>query len=73
MPRIRCFYIDCVFLDDGFCGANAIEVDPDTGCNTYKRSDSLNADDDWEDENDELEEWDEMDLEEDDPWIEDDK
>ena len=34
MPRIRCYYIDCVFIDDGYCGASAIESDPDIGCMT---------------------------------------
>ena len=35
MPRIRCHYLDCVFLDEGYCSAALVEVDPDTGCNTY--------------------------------------
>ena len=35
MPRIRCHYTDCVFVDDGYCGAAAVELDPDTGCATY--------------------------------------
>ncbi len=26
MPRIRCHYLDCVFLDEGYCGAAAIEA-----------------------------------------------
>ncbi len=47
MPRIRCHYIDCVFLDDGYCGAAAIEVDPDVGCMTYSRADDLETTDDW--------------------------
>ncbi len=34
MPRIRCYYIDCVFIDDGYCGASVIESDPDIGCMT---------------------------------------
>ena len=36
MPRIRCAYEDCVFLDDGYCTAAAVEIDPDRGCLTYK-------------------------------------
>ncbi len=20
MPRIRCYYVDCVFIDEGYCG-----------------------------------------------------
>ena len=35
MARIRCHYADCVFLDEGYCSAAAIELDPDTGCATY--------------------------------------
>ncbi len=35
MPRIRCFYEDCIFLEKGLCGAPAIELDPDDGCLTY--------------------------------------
>jgi len=29
MPRIRCHYVDCVFLEGGYCGATAVEIDPD--------------------------------------------
>lgn len=55
MPRIRCYYIDCVFLDDGFCGTAAVEVDPDEGCMTYKQASALLDEDlelveeEWED------------------------
>lgn len=72
MPRIRCHYIDCVFLDDAYCGAAAIELDPDEGCMTYSRADGLD-DEDWEDE-EELIEWDDLDEEEDedDLWLDDD-
>jgi len=69
MPRIRCHYIDCVFLDDGFCGAAAIEIDPDLGCQTNKRSADPAVEDEWDDE-DELEEW--VELDEDDLWLDDD-
>lgn len=76
MPRIRCHYLDCVFIDDGYCGAAAIEVDPDVGCMTYSRADDLEVDDDWdEEEEDELEEWDEIDPDEEDEdlWLDDDE
>ncbi len=71
MPRIRCHYVDCVFLDDGYCGAAAIEVDPDVGCMTFARADDTEAVPDWEeDEEAELEEWDDTDEEEDDElWL----
>ncbi|HSF82178.1 MAG TPA: hypothetical protein VLA49_13130 [Anaerolineales bacterium] len=73
MPRIRCHYIDCILLDDGYCGAAAIELDPDVGCMTYKRADDVEVEDDW-DEEEEIEEWEDTDIEEedDDLWIDDD-
>ena len=56
MPRIRCHYTDCVFLDDGYCGAAAVEFDADTGCATYAPTEEAAAtDEDWEEE----EEWEE--------------
>jgi hypothetical protein len=70
MPRIRCHYIDCVFVDDGYCSAAAVELDPDTGCATFTPTEQAAAkDDDWE-EDEELEEWedDDSDEEEDDTW-----
>jgi hypothetical protein len=75
MPRIRCHYLDCVFLDDGYCSAAAIEIDPDVGCMTFKRADDLDVEEDWEDEEEELideDEWDELE-DEDDLWIDDDE
>ena len=69
MPRIRCHYIDCVYLEDGFCGIASVEIDPDEGCRTYKHIGESPDDEDWEDEN--LEEiWDE---DEEDLYDEDDK
>jgi hypothetical protein len=73
MPRIRCHYIDCVFLDDGYCGAAAIELDPDVGCMTFSRADDLDAENEWEEEEEEGDEWEEMDLDEEDEelWLDD--
>jgi hypothetical protein len=77
MPRIRCRYPDCVFLEDGYCGAAAVEIDPDEGCLTYSHIDDTPADEDWdeedledvwEDDEDDLYEGDE---EETDDWIDD--
>lgn len=65
MPRIKCHYIDCVFVDEGFCSAAAVEIDPDTGCNTYSPSEEV-EEDEWEEE-----EWEEEE-EDDDLWEEDD-
>jgi len=67
MPRIKCHYADCVFLDEGYCSAAAVEIDPDTGCNTYTPSDE--AEGEWEEE--EEGEWEEEE-EDDDLWEEDD-
>jgi len=62
--------MDCVFIDEGYCSAAAVEIDPDTGCATYSPSEDSDIDDDWEDE--ELEEWEEGGEEDDDLWIDDD-
>lgn len=72
MPRIRCHYIDCVFLDDAYCGAAAIELDPDEGCMTYSRANDLD-DEDWEDD-EELIEWEDLDEEDEDDelWLDED-
>jgi hypothetical protein len=73
MPRIRCHYIDCIFLDDGYCGAAAIELDPDVGCMTFSRADDLDVDHEWEEEEEESDEWEEIDLDEEDEelWMDD--
>lgn len=57
MPRIRCSYFNCLYLDDGICTAPAVEFDPDLGCSTYAQTeeDMLNEDEDYED-------WDTEDL-----------
>lgn len=70
MPRIRCHYIDCIYLDDGYCGAAGVEIDPDLGCMTYKIADDIAIQNDWDDD-DGLDDWDELDLddEDDDLWL----
>jgi len=73
MPRIRCHYVDCVFLDDGYCSAAAIEIDPDVGCMTFSRAGETDAAEDWEEEEEELEEWEDSEEDEDDEiWLDDD-
>ncbi len=75
MPRIRCHYMDCAFLDEGFCSAAAVEVDPDSGCMTFSASAEAAAEDDW-DEEEELEEWEELEDEEEDEediWLDEDE
>ena len=71
MPRIRCHYMDCIFIDEGYCSAAAVELDPDTGCATYAPSEDDIDDDDWDDD-DEIESWDDDSEEDDDLWIDDD-
>lgn len=63
MPRIRCHYLDCAFLDEGYCSAAAVEIDPDNGCMTYSVSAESTQEDEWDDE-EEMEEWEELDEEE---------
>ena len=65
MPRIRCHYTDCIFLDDGYCSAAAVEIDPDTGCATYSPGDGAVAEDEWDEEED-LQEWEDEDAEDED-------
>jgi hypothetical protein len=71
MARIRCHYLDCVFLDEGYCSAAAIEIDPDSGCMTYSPNAEAATEDEWEEEED-LEEWEELegeDEEDDEVWL----
>ncbi len=77
MPRIRCFYEDCVFLREGYCSATLVEIDPDEGCLTYTEiaeaepkaalvsvdDDEEDVEEDWEDEG--YDELDELELEDD--------
>jgi len=73
MPRIRCHYTDCVFVDDGYCSAAAVELDPDTGCATYSpNEESDSKGEEWEEE-EELEEWDEEEVEEEDDLFDEDE
>lgn len=73
MARIRCHYLDCVFLDEGYCSAAAIELDPDSGCMTYSPNAEAASQDDW-DEDEEMDEWEEGEGEDDNEeegWIDD--
>ncbi len=65
MAKIRCHYVDCGFLDDGYCSAALIEVDPNNGCMTYEPTAENITEDEWEDE-EELDEWEELEDEEED-------
>ncbi|MFZ3069813.1 MAG: hypothetical protein WA110_01645 [Anaerolineaceae bacterium] len=58
MPRIRCHYLDCLFLDERYCSAAAIELNPDSGCQTYAPNEEADVTN-WEDD-EELDDWDTM-------------
>ncbi|PKO18302.1 MAG: hypothetical protein CVU39_02365 [Chloroflexi bacterium HGW-Chloroflexi-10] len=77
MAKIRCHYEDCGFLDEGFCSAALIEVDPDKGCITYVPSADSISEESWDNEDDEeVEEWSELsslEEEDDDDWLEEDE
>ncbi len=75
MPRIRCHYTDCIFLDEGYCGAAAVELDPDVGCMTFSRSEDTQVESEWEDEEEDVEDWEEVELDEEDEelWLDEDE
>ncbi|HSM24988.1 MAG TPA: hypothetical protein VK856_09020 [Anaerolineaceae bacterium] len=77
MPKIRCHYEDCEFLDDGFCSAALIELDPDKGCLTYQPSADSITEETWDnDDDDEADEWGEitsLDDEDEDDWLDEDE
>ena len=76
MPRVRCNYVGCVFLEQGYCTAAAIEIDPDEGCLTYSPEVEIPIEQAWS-ENKELEEdWAEAGFGSEEPeeyWLEDDE
>ncbi|MHC1770505.1 MAG: hypothetical protein AB9907_02000 [Flexilinea sp.] len=73
MARIRCKYLDCAFLDEGYCSAALVELDSNKGCLTYSPNAETPVEDDWTD-TEELEDWEDLVEEEedkdDDPWME---
>ncbi|MCA1953564.1 MAG: hypothetical protein LDL12_00280 [Anaerolinea sp.] len=73
MAKIRCHYVDCGFLDEGYCSAALIEVDPNQGCMTYEPTAETVTDDEWDEEEEELEEWEDLEDEEEDEdlWLDD--
>jgi hypothetical protein len=73
MPRIRCHYEGCVSLESGYCGAEAIQLDPEMGCLTFTQEGESSDEEDWDEEifeyeeEDEEEDWEDFeDLDEDD-------
>jgi len=75
MTHIICRASSCLFWEQGVCGLEEIEYEPDTGCLTFQDIGDLElaaseeGDLDWEDSDDELfEEEDDDWKEEDDDW-----
>ena len=71
MPRIRCLYGDCTFLDNKYCTATSVEIDPDLGCASYTPIDEAGVDadalaDEWEDDEETYDGWDTEDIDLDD-------
>jgi len=77
MPKIRCHYEDCEFLDDGFCSAALVELDPDKGCLTYQPTADSIPEEPWDnDDDEEVDEWGELaslDDEDEDGWLDEDE
>lgn len=69
-PRVRCYYLDCEFLDERYCSAAQIEINPDNGCLTYRPSEDLSTVAGWDDD-EELEDWGDLNEEDDDDdmWV----
>jgi hypothetical protein len=72
MTRIICREPDCVFWEDGICGADEIEYDPEAGgCLTFEEAEELPLDEDldWGEEAEEDDDY----LDDDDDWEEEDE
>jgi hypothetical protein len=76
MTQIICRASTCLFWEQGVCGSEEIEYEPDVGCLTFQDMGDLelaeeDEDDlDWEDSDEEL--FDDDDDDDDDDWEEDD-
>lgn len=72
MPRIRCRYVDCIYLESGFCDADQIDLDPELGCLTFTQEEedlAIEKEEEWEEpalDEEEEEDWDEDTLEDED-------
>jgi len=65
-----------VFIDEGYCGAAAVEFDPDVGCMTFSRASDVAEKDAWAgDEEEELEDWEDLEDEDEDEedWLDEDE
>ena len=73
MPRIRCNYEGCIYLEGNFCTAGEIEFDQELGCLTYSQVEEeeiVGVEEELE-EIEEEEEWKEKDIEEEEEDLED--
>jgi hypothetical protein len=72
MTHIICRAINCLFWEEGVCGSEEIEYEPDTGCLTFQDIGDLELEEeddedlDWEDEDEDLFEDEEKDWDDDD-------
>ena len=57
MPRVRCLYLGCIYLEEDICTASFVTIDPDSGCETYETVAPSHNDEDW-DESDDVDNWD---------------
>jgi hypothetical protein len=75
MPRIRCHYENCKYLDADYCSAPGVEIDPFDGCLTFVEVGVVVREGIIEDEADAIEEgWDDVGFEDDDDfWMDDDE
>lgn len=67
MARIQCRYLQCIHLDNGYCSALLVQLDPEEGCLSYSQDSIESLDDDWDDDEDFLD-WEKEDV---DNWYED--
>lgn len=72
MTRIRCRYLECVYLEGGICTLEEITLDPEDGCLNMETVEDLEVFEE-EEEEEPLEEWEEdwEEEEEEDLWEED--
>ena len=57
MSRIRCHYADCIFVEQGYCAAAAVEIDPEEGCLTYTHKSEISQEQAWKDNESLEDEW----------------
>ncbi len=88
MPRIRCNYEGCIYLEGNFCTAGEIELDQELGCLTFSQVEEeeiagveeeledIEEEEEWEEEGAEEEEEEDLEdweEEEDEDWEEEDE